>query len=224
MNKLFLAIALLFSLATLALLWATQGSRTQQDQQVVATSGEETSQGKAAIGGAFSLSDQQGIMRTDKDFRGKIMLVFFGFTRCPDICPITVNTFSALMEQLGEQANQVAPIFVSVDPERDTTEVMQDYLSSFDKRIVGLTGTKAQIRDVADAYKVYFAKAKRDAQDAGQDNGGHMMHSPVSKDEDYFVDHSGYIYMMDRKGNYLQHFTYDASVETLATALQPHFE
>lgn len=169
----------------------------------------EKGQGEAAIGGDFSLTDQSGKTVRDADFRGKTMLVFFGFTHCPDICPVTAATLGGLLKSLGDRAEKLAVLFITVDPARDTPETLKAYLENFDPRIIGLTGSDEQIRQAASAYKAYYeAPAAAGHGDHG-DHGGGM------------VNHSGFIYLMDRDGKYVRHFPYDASEQDIAAALQP---
>lgn len=144
---------------------------------------------RAAIGGPFSLVDQDGRPVTDREFRGKLMLVFFGYTYCPDVCPTELQVMSAVLDELGPKATDVQPIFVSVDPERDSPAVLKEYLSNFHERIVGLTGSPEQVAAAARAYRVYYAKAR--------DTGSSA---------DYLIDHSAFLYLMDRKGEYRAHF------------------
>ena len=119
-------------------------------------------QGEAAVGGDFTLTNQAGQPVRQADFHGRVMLVFFGFTHCPDICPVTVATLSKAMEQLGAQADQVAPVFITVDPERDTPQVMKDFLSNFDKHMIpAVTGTPDQTKQVTEAYKVCILLKRR---------------------------------------------------------------
>jgi protein SCO1/2 len=157
----------------------------------------------SAIGGDFTLTDQSGKRVKDADFRGKIMLVFFGFTHCPDICPVTVATMSKVMPLLGNKVDQVVPIFITVDPERDTPKALKEYLANFDKRIIALTGSPKEIKKAADAYKVYFSVAEASKQ----------------KNGDYSVDHSTIVYMMDKKGAYIRHFSYDTGEKEIANAI-----
>ncbi|HEY7610010.1 MAG TPA: SCO family protein [Alphaproteobacteria bacterium] len=153
------------------------------------------------LGGPFALTDAEGKRRTDAEFRGKHMLVFFGFTNCPDFCPTALSTMSQALEKLGPKAANLAPIFISVDPERDTPEQLKNYAQNFDKRIVMLTGTPAEIAAVARAYRVYYAKR------------------PLEKPGEYTVDHSAYIYLMGPGGKYLTHFRTAVSPDDLADAL-----
>jgi len=199
MRKFLFIVTLLLLLVTLVQLWMTQ-EHTEQKKAVEAA---ETA-ASSTIGGSFALTDQTGKILHDTDFRGRVMLVFFGFTNCPDICPVTVATLSKTMELLGDKANQVAPIFITVDPGRDTPAALKSYLANFDKRMVGLTGTDTEIKQVADAYKAYYAKAE----------------APGGKD--YGVNHSGYIYLMDKTGKFVTPLAYDTTPQNLATAVKPY--
>jgi protein SCO1 len=159
--------------------------------------------GKALVGGPFSLSDQNGKTVTDADFRGKYMLIFFGFTHCPDICPAELQVMTAALDQLGNKADKVLPIFVTVDPERDTPEVLRDFVKNFSPRLVGLTGSPEAVTAAAKAYRVVYSKV-----DLPNSAGG------------YTVDHSALVYLMGPDGQYLAHFAYGTSAETMAQALR----
>ena len=164
----------------------------------------ETS-GKALIGGPFTLVDQHGKTVTDRDFRGRYMLVFFGFTHCPDICPAELQVISASLDDLGSKAEEVVPIFVTLDPERDTPEVMADYVKNFGSRFVGLTGSPEEIAEAAKAYRVAFSKFEnKDA--VGDDN--------------YSIDHSALVYLMGRDGEYITHFNYGAPAAKMTESLR----
>jgi len=160
--------------------------------------------GTALIGGSFQLTSHEGRTVTDKDFRGKYMLVAFGYTYCPDICPAELNIISKAVGKLGNQADRIVPIFITVDPERDTVDQMAAYISSFHPKFVGLTGSAEQIRQAASAYRVYYAKA-----------GGSS-----SDEDDYLVDHSTFIYLMDPKGDYVTHFGYGITSDELADKIR----
>jgi len=184
----FLTIFLvLLLIATSAVLYVTKNKTS-----------EENEGGKASIVGGFSLVNQDNKPTNNTDFRGRVMLVFFGFTSCPDMCPVTSATFAKTLELLGEQAKNVAPIFISVDPARDTPAVLKTYLTNFDSRIIGLTGSEEQIEQAASAYKSYFSK---------------------SGDNDEKINHSSFVFVMDKNGVYVQHFPYNASAEELASAV-----
>jgi cytochrome oxidase Cu insertion factor (SCO1/SenC/PrrC family) len=157
------------------------------------------------IGGPFELTDQNGARRTDKDFRGSYMLMFFGFTNCPDTCPTTLATMTQALEALARRdkakAERAIPIFISVDPERDTPEVLRDYTESFHPRLVALTGTPRQLSDVARPYGVFFAKV------------------PTAGPGRYVVDHTSFIYLIGPDGKYIQHFESDADADQILGAL-----
>lgn len=212
---LFVLIAVLIGVTSMQL-WITK-DRTQQEKELEKeeTQTQAQPQAEAKIGGAFTLVNQAGNTVHDSDFRGRVMLVFFGFTHCPDICPVTVSVLSKTMELLGEHANQVAPLFVSVDPERDTPQALKEFLSNFDQRITGLTGTQAQIAQAAEAYKAYYAKTAVTAEDASPVDAP----TPV-KESEYTVDHSGYIYMMGKQGQFIRVFPYNVSEQELANAVE----
>ena len=162
----------------------------------------QTSPGTALVGGDFTLSDKNGKQITPQNFSGKYMLVYFGFTHCPDICPTGLLLIENAIDQLGSKGNKIVPLFITVDPERDTAKVVGDYVAHFGKRIVGLSGTPEQIKHVADAYKVYYRKV--DDKDAA---------------DGYMIDHSGYIYLMGPDGKYLAHFPHHISESALKDGL-----
>jgi protein SCO1/2 len=155
----------------------------------------------SAIGGAFSLTDQNGKAVTDADIKGKPHLVFFGFTHCPDICPTTLFEVSEVMRTLGSDANRAGALFITVDPERDTPAALKDYLGSFDPRIRGLTGDTAAISAVERAYRVY---AKKVPTSAG----------------DYTMDHTAIVYLMDKEGRFVRPFDLKRKPEEAAADLR----
>jgi len=159
--------------------------------------------GQGTIGGPFALIDHHGKTRTDADFRGKLLLVYFGFTHCPDICPSDMMAMAGALTALGPQANQVQGLFISVDPKRDTPELLAAYVESFHDNIVGLTGDETAIRRAAHAYKVYFNKV------------------PGRGEDDYGFDHSAYIYLMGRDGKFIGVFPPSTPVDRIVRVLQP---
>lgn len=161
-----------------------------------------TSTGTALIGGPFTLTDQDGRKVTDKDFRGHYMLVFFGYTYCPDLCPTELQVMSAALDSLGAKADAIQPVFISFDPERDTPEVLKQYVSNFHPRLVGLTGSPEEIAVAAKAYRVYYSKV---ANSSGPDT--------------YLMDHSTITYLMDPQGRFLKHFSYSTDAAAMAKAL-----
>lgn len=157
-----------------------------------------TSFGKALVGGPFTLTDHTGRRVSEEDFRGRYLLIYFGFTHCPDVCPSALQVMSAALDKLGAKADRIQPIFISIDPERDTPQSLAEYVASFHPRLVGLTGTPAEIQKVAKEYRVYFQKV--------QDG--------KSPDE-YTVDHTSIIYFMSPKGEFITHFTHATPVDTM---------
>lgn len=162
-------------------------------------SGFGQSGGRALVGGPFTLTDHTGKRVSETDFAGRYMLVYFGFTYCPDACPAGLQLIGETMERLGAKARQVVPIFITVDPERDTVAQMSAYVANFHPQLVGLTGTLEEITDAARAYRVYFAKVEDDSSGDG-----------------YSVDHTSIIYLMDRTGAYVTHFRHGMTSEEMA--------
>lgn len=133
-------------------------------------------------GKGFTLTDHTGKQRTLQDFRGKLVVMFFGYTQCPDVCPTTMSEMAAVMKELGPSAEDVQVLFVTVDPERDTQELLSHYVPAFDKRFIGLYGNAEQTARVAKEFKVFYAKQP------GGDPGS------------YTVDHTAGSYVFDRQG------------------------
>jgi protein SCO1/2 len=152
------------------------------------------------VGGPFALVDHTGKPRTDADFRGKLMLIYFGFTYCPDICPADLLNIGLALEKLGEAAEHVQPLFVTVDPGRDTAEHLKDYVPLFHPRLIGLTGDAAAIHKVAAEYRVYYARVS-------------------VKGDDYTVDHSAFSYLMGADGKYLGFFPPGTPPDSIAQTI-----
>jgi protein SCO1 len=158
--------------------------------------------GEASVGGPFTLTDQHGAEVTEQDFAGRYMLVYFGYTYCPDICPLSLANMTRAVDLLSpDQADQVVPIFITVDPERDTVNQLAEYAPLFHPRLVALTGSPEAIKAAAQAYRVYFAKAGKDGTD------------------DYLMDHSTFIYLMGPDGRYVRHFAHNAAPEEIAAGI-----
>ena len=151
---------------------------------------------KVAIGGNFELVNHLGKNVTNKDFKNNFLLVFFGFTNCHDTCPNTLNNISEVMDQFDKSVN-IIPLFITVDPRRDSIEVLKKYLTNFHPKIIGLTGTNEQITFVKKKYKIFSKKVMPIEKE------GHVDHDHG----DYDVDHTTIIYLMDKKGRYLTHFS-----------------
>jgi protein SCO1 len=155
------------------------------------------------IGGPFTLVAPDGTTVTEQTYRGKWLLVYFGFTFCPDTCPTTLLEVAAALEKLGPDADKLQPLFITVDPLRDTPAVMGNYTQSFHPRIIGLTGTPQQIAAVAQEYGVYYAP-----------------HRTGPAAEDYVMDHGTYLYLMDPHGKFVRGFDADTPGDRLAEAVR----
>jgi protein SCO1/2 len=154
------------------------------------------------VGGPFTLEDGNGKQVTDRDFRGKYMLVYFGYTFCPDACPTTLNEVADALDHLGAKADQLQPIFITVDPKRDTPAVMKQYVVAFSPRLIGLTGTEEQIATVAREYRVYYAE-----------------HRTGSGPNDYAMDHSSVLYLMGPDGKFIAPIRSDEDGSQMAAEL-----
>jgi len=153
--------------------------------------------GQVAIGGPFHLTDQDGAPRSDADYRGRWMLIYFGYTHCPDVCPLTLSLMSDVMQRLGTRAARIAPIFITVDPARDTPKVMKDYVAAFGKNFIGLTG---DAKSIASAEKEYRVAAIRHALPGG----------------DYAMDHSSTIYLIDPGGKFVMDYDDSSKPDDIA--------
>ncbi len=158
--------------------------------------------GRATVGGPFTLTDQTGRRVTEKDFQGKHMLVFFGFTNCPDICPSGLQVMTAALDKLGPKADTVTPVFITLDSARDTPEKLALYLQSFHPRLVGLTGTEAEIAAVVKSYRVYSQKVIDEKTPAN-----------------YSFDHAALFYLMDKDGTFKAPVPHTTDVDEFARTL-----
>ena len=191
-------------------LWRLGDLRSQNAADSQGTAATKTS-APAEFGGPFELTDQNGMRRTDMEFRGKYMLVFFGYTYCPDVCPTTLAVEAEALDQIGERASRIVPIFITVDPKRDTPEKLKSYLSAFEPQpasprmnFIGLTGTAEEIEKAADAYEVFY-QAHLDGRFGG--------------DEGYSVDHTGNVYLMNPEGKFVAYYSQGISPDELAADL-----
>ena len=155
----------------------------------------------SAIGGQFQLLDQNGKPFSDANLKGKWHLIFFGYTHCPDACPTALNEMSLALDRLGIKRDEVGVVFITVDPERDTPDVLKSYVQSFDAPIVALTGSPEAVSQAAKAYRVFYAKHPR-------------------ADGDYDMDHSAVIYVMNPEGRFTATFTPDSSADAIVQRLQ----
>ena len=158
--------------------------------------------GRAPVGGPFELTDQTGHRRTDADFRGKLVVLYFGYTYCPDVCPTELQSISLALDKLGAAAETVQPVFISVDPERDTPARLAEFVASFHPRLIGLTGSLADIKKTAIAYRTFFAK------------------NSATAPGEYSVDHTGFIYLVGKDGHYLGFLPPGASPDEIADAVR----
>ena len=160
-------------------------------------------QNRALIGGPFTLVNHKGETVTDKTFVGRYQLIYFGYSFCPDVCPTELQNMITALGMIGDRAKQVVPIFITIDPERDTPAQLADYVSNFSPQLVGLTGTVQQVKGAINAFRVYARKVKDENSSAA-----------------YLMDHSSIIYLMDRQGRFLKHFSYGAKPEAIAASLR----
>jgi protein SCO1/2 len=153
---------------------------------------------------SFRLTNASGELTTDQNFLGRVRLVFFGFTHCPDICPLGLTKMNEVLDRLGKDREKVAPIFITVDPQRDTPDKLKDFLGNFSKDFIGLTGSQDEISTMLASYKAYARK------------------QPSDSHEDYRVDHSSFIYIMDPKGAYSAHVTPEVDTEIIVAHVRKH--
>ena len=187
-----LIILMAFSIGSLAAIWFyALGHNTQGKSEIIS--------GKAMIGGPFNLISHEGKEISNNDFPGQYLLVYFGYSYCPDICPTDLQKITRAMEILGAKAKQVQPLFITIDPERDGVTQMKSYVDHFHPKLVGLTGRTQQIKSVTKAYKVYAKKVVDDNSRA-----------------DYLMDHTALTYLMGPNGEFIKHFAYGTGPEKMA--------
>ncbi len=155
-----------------------------------------------SVGGPFTLVSGEGKTVTEKDYRGRYLLVYFGYTFCPDICPTTLNAVGEALDKIGPKASKVQPLFITVDPKRDTPAVVRQFAAAFGPRVVGLTGSAEQIAAVAKAYRVYYAE-----------------HRTGKGADDYTMDHSSVLYLMGPDGRFIAPIRADMNPDEMAVAL-----
>ena len=182
-------------LVALGVAWLRQGGRELAAVGVAVPGG-------VSVGGPFALTDDQGRAVTEASYRGRWMLVYFGYSFCPDVCPTELQTMAAALDRLGPLAAKVAPLFITVDPARDTPAALAEYVKLFDPRLVGLSGTEAQVAAVARAYRVYYARAE------------------AKGSTSYLMDHSSFLYLMGPDGTFQALFRQGTSADDLAGAIK----
>ncbi len=197
---------IVFLVGLLVLLGGAAAYLFTQPASTVTVLPSQAGSGAADIGGAFELIDQSGQTRTQADFAGRHMLVYFGYTYCPDVCPTSLSIMSQALDlieaETGSLEDRVVPLFVTVDPERDDVAAMAAYAEHFHPRLVALTGSDAQIAAAAKAYRVYYRKAE----------------DPSASE--YLMDHSSFIYLMGPDGSYVSHFAHNAKPQEIAQGLK----
>jgi cytochrome oxidase Cu insertion factor (SCO1/SenC/PrrC family) len=179
------------------------GTAAAEQQPSAAQMMDDLMYGRGTIGGPFTLTDPAGKQRSDSEFRGRLMIVYFGYTFCPDVCPADLMAITQALDALGPAAEGVQPVFITVDPERDT-KVLGEYVRAFHHSLVGLTGSPEEIRKVANAYKAFYAKV------------------PDQRGGDYSIDHTGVIYLMGRSGEYLGFMPPQTNPERLTEILRKY--
>jgi len=181
---------------------------TMRLPQLLDDSGSEST-GQVAIGGAFELVDHNGKTVTNEDLKGTYSLIYFGYTFCPDVCPTGLQTAVMALDMLpSKQANKVIPVFITVDPERDTPEVMGEYTKHFHEDLVGLTGSPQQVAQAAKVFRVYYKKVEEEGKAA----------------DDYLMDHSAFQYLMGPDGKYVTHFPHGITPEDMAKKMKAYIK
>jgi cytochrome oxidase Cu insertion factor (SCO1/SenC/PrrC family) len=180
---------------------ALAGGLLWHESETVPGLGRSVITGQADVGGPFRLTDQNGKAVSDADFRGRYMLIYFGYSFCPDVCPTTLSVMAQALDKLGGENRRVTPIFITIDPERDTSQVLGDYMKAFGASFVGLTGSAAAIKDVEKKYHVYAVK------------------KPLEKGS-YGMDHSSVLYLMGPDGKMISFYDEAISPDDLAKDLR----
>ena len=205
-SRLMTYIALMVLISIFILVWRHYIEPTYFAEFRAPAGAQVQTVGTPKIGGPFNLVNQDGVNVSETDFMGRYMLIYFGYTYCPDVCPTGLTEMSNTLDMLGADAEKIVPIFISVDPARDTPDQLREYASYFHPRLIGMTGTPEQVASVAKAYRVYFAKVESKDADADPD--------------DYSVDHSAVTYLMDPNGEFTQHFSHGTDAETMAKRIK----
>jgi protein SCO1/2 len=185
----------------LLLVAALAGGLLWHESENVPGLGRTVVTGQAQVGGPFRLTDQTGKSVSDRDFRGRAMLIYFGYSFCPDVCPTTLQVMADAIGKLGDKAGRITPVFITIDPERDTPKVLKDYMSAFGPNFVGLTGSAAEIKKVEKEYRVYAEK------------------KPL-KGGNYGMDHSSVLYLMGPDGKLVTYYDEAISPDNLAKELK----
>ncbi|MGV8997498.1 MAG: SCO family protein [Parvibaculaceae bacterium] len=200
-NPLILGAALVVALIAGLLLW--NAGDLPETKGTSGAAGQAQGSGVPTIGGPFTLTDESGKKVTDRDFAGQYMLVYFGFTSCPDVCPTELQAMTAALTTLGPKGDKIVPVFITVDPERDTPQVLGTYVKQFSPRLKGLVGTPDELAAVAKEYKVFYEKVKDDTTSG-----------------DYTMDHSSVVYLMGPDGKFLTFFGPGTTPDEMAAKIK----
>ncbi|HEU0095254.1 MAG TPA: SCO family protein [Rhizomicrobium sp.] len=185
----------------LLLVAALAGGMLWHESETVPGLGRTVVSGQALVGGPFRLTDQNGKPVSDRDFRGRYMLIYFGYSFCPDVCPTTLQVMADAIGKLGDKTGRITPVFITIDPERDTPKVLKEYMNAFGPNFVGLTGSAAAIKDVEKKYRVYAEK------------------KPLAGGN-YGMDHSSVLYLMGPDGRLVTYYDEAISPDNLAKQLR----
>ncbi len=195
--------AIILIVLTLGLIAVNELSLNKGDAEIIKPTSTSTT--TSLIGGAFSLTDQNGGPFTEANLKGKYSLVYFGFTHCPDVCPLALSSMTLALKELGDKGKDFQIIFITADPERDDVKTMKDYISGFkDSPITGLTGTKEQVEKATQVYRVYAEKVISDSKATGE----------------YNVSHSSIIYIMDKNGQFISNLTHETKADDMVRKLK----
>jgi cytochrome oxidase Cu insertion factor (SCO1/SenC/PrrC family) len=189
------------ALILIALLFCDAFASAAEEPQTAAGMMDDLMYGHGTVGGPFTLTDQDGRTRSDSEFRGKLMIVYFGYTFCPDVCPADLMAITQALDALGPEATSIQPIFITIDPERDMG-VLKDYVAAFHSSFIGLAGSPGEIRKIANSYKAFYARV------------------PGERSGEYSIDHAGIIYLMGREGEYLGFMPPQTGPDRLAEILR----
>ena len=185
----------------LLLVAAVAGGLLWHESESMPRLGRTVSVGKTTVGGPYALTDQDGRPRSSADFRGRFQLIYFGYSFCPDVCPTTLAVMSDALDKMGADANRIVPIFITVDPARDTAKVMKQYVAAFGPRFVGLTGSQAALDKVEEEFRVYARKQPLEGRT-------------------YAMDHSSVVYLMGPDGRLVKYYNDPLSPDQLAKDLK----
>lgn len=197
-TKILVIVALIVVTVALYFLVATPSVKKPEARGSSGAGHTEAAQ-YADIGGEFTLIDQDGKEFKSESLKGKIALIYFGFTFCPDICPTTLQKITNVMTVMDKYTIDVTPVFITIDPARDNTSLLKQYISNFHPKFIGLSGSAEDVKKAADLYKVFFEPVP------GSDKGHN----------DYLVNHTSFIYLMDKNGHYVKHFDSAATPEEI---------